>query len=99
MKNLARTWRPTRFEDIVGQEVIIRLLRNSLYRDRIFPAYLLMGQRGCGKTTIARVFAAALNCARYEDFRAAPKESTLPCGICLSCEAMLTGSHPDFIEI
>jgi len=99
MKNLARVWRPARFEDITGQDIIVRLLRNSLYRDRIFPAYLLMGQRGCGKTTIARVFAAALNCSKYDDFRNAPKECVLPCGICCSCESMLKGTHPDFIEI
>jgi len=99
MKNLALTWRPTRFEDVAGQEIVVRLLRNSLYRNRLFPAYLFMGQRGCGKTTLARIFAAALNCGEYEAFLTAPKTSFLPCGQCTSCSAMAAGQHPDFIEV
>lgn len=56
--NLARKWRSRNFEEIIGQELSIRMLKNSLYVGQYFPVYLFSGQRGCGKTTTARVFAA-----------------------------------------
>jgi len=97
--NLARKWRSKNFDTIVGQELCVRMLKNSLYLNQFFPVYLFSGQRGCGKTTTARVFAAALNCSVLPEFQKSPKQSLLPCGICVSCEAMLTSKHPDFIEI
>lgn len=97
--NLARKWRSKQFDQVVGQELSIRMLQNSLYLNQIFPVYLFSGQRGCGKTTTARIFAAALNCQELPAFRKDPKSHKIPCLNCESCKAMATGSHPDFIEI
>lgn len=96
--NLARKHRPSQFEAIIGQTLTVSLLKNSLYRQQFFPVYLLVGQRGCGKTTTGRVFAAALNCSKLDDFSKNPK-IIVPCGECASCVAMRAGKHPDFIEI
>lgn len=97
--NLARKWRSKSFDRIVGQDLLIRMLKNSLFLGQYFPVYLFAGQRGCGKTTTARVFAAAVNCERLADFRKQPKEFSIPCLACTSCQAMAAGKHPDFIEI
>lgn len=97
--NLARKWRSKNFDQIVGQDLSVRMLKNGLFLDQYFPVYLFSGQRGCGKTTTARVFAAAINCENLENFRAHPKDSSFPCLNCASCQAMLAGKHPDFIEI
>jgi DNA polymerase-3 subunit gamma/tau len=97
--NLARKWRSKSFDRIVGQDLLIRMLKNSLFLGQYFPVYLFAGQRGCGKTTTARVFAAAVNCERLADFRKQPKEFSIPCLECASCQAMAAGKHPDFIEI
>lgn len=97
--NLARKWRSKSFDQVVGQLLPIRMLKNSLYLESFFPVYLFSGQRGCGKTTMARVFAAAINCEKLSDFQKNPKNNSIPCLICNSCAAMLNGHHPDFIEI
>ena len=97
--NLARTWRSKHFDELVGQPLVVRLVKNSLYRNLIFPVYLLSGMRGCGKTSVARIFAAALNCEALEQFQRSPQEQQLPCLTCSSCLAMLKMNHPDFIEI
>lgn len=97
--NLARKWRSKTFDTIVGQSLAVRMLKNSLYRDYYFPVYLFAGQRGCGKTTTARIFAAALNCEQLSNFQKNPKEQGLPCLVCDSCVAMTMGNHPDFIEM
>ena len=97
--NLTRKWRSKTFDTIVGQDVSVRILKNSLFLDQIFPVYLFSGQRGCGKTSTARVFTAAVNCAGLEAFRAAPKANPVPCLTCASCLAMDQGKHPDFTEI
>ena len=97
--NLSRKWRSKNFDQLVGQELPVSMLKNSLYRNYFFPLYLLSGQRGCGKTTAARLFAAALNCDLLPAFQKNPKEITLPCNTCQSCTAFIRGSHPDFIEI
>ena len=75
------------------------MLKNSLYLNHYFPVYLFSGQRGCGKTSTARIFSAAINCQNLTDFRKNPKSSPLPCLTCQSCQAMLAGRHPDFFEI
>lgn len=97
--NLTRKWRSKTFDTIVGQDISVRILKNSLYLDQVFPVYLFSGQRGCGKTTTARVFTAALNCHELEAFRKNPKSVQVPCLQCTSCVAMENGKHPDFTEI
>src|SRR4051812_5189341 len=94
--NLARKWRSKNFDQIIGQELSIKMLKNSLYLGQFFPVYLFSGQRGCGKTTTARVFAAALNCQELPIFQKNPKQYSFPCLSCISCKAMITGQHPDF---
>lgn len=97
--NLARKWRSKTFDTIIGQELSLRILKNSLYLDQYFPVYLFAGQRGCGKTTTARVFASAINCEALSLFQKDPKNQPIPCLACLSCRAMEAGKHADFIEI
>lgn len=97
--NLARKLRAKNFDQIIGQTLSVRMLKNSLYLGHYFPVYLFSGQRGCGKTTTARVFSSALNCKDLESFQKNPKKYTLPCMVCDSCSAMLAGTHPDFIEM
>ena len=97
--NLARKLRSKQFDGIIGQELSVRILKNSLYLNQFFPVYLFSGQRGCGKTTTARVFATALNCEKLSEFQKDPRSVKVPCLQCGSCLAMSAGSHPDFIEI
>ncbi len=97
--NLARKWRPQNFDQIVGQQIPVKMLLNSLYLEKLFPVYLFAGQRGCGKTSSARIFGAAINCKNINKFREDPKLNKVPCLECESCKAMATGNHPDFIEI
>lgn len=97
--NLARKWRSKNFDQMVGQELSVRILKNSLYLNQLFPVYLFAGQRGCGKTSAARIFAAAVNCAALPDFQKNPKQYSVPCATCDSCRAMTEGNHPDFIEM
>lgn len=97
--NLSRKWRSQNFDQIVGQDLAVRILKNSLYLGHYFPVYLCSGQRGCGKTSTARIFAAAVNCHALPSFQKDPKNSSIPCLICESCIAMKEGNHPDFIEI
>ncbi len=97
--NLTRKWRSRTFDGIVGQSLVVRMLKNSLYRDKYFPVYLFSGQRGCGKTTTARIFAAAVNCEQLPQFQKDPKAISVPCLVCQSCKALFEMNHPDFIEI
>lgn len=97
--NLARSWRSKTFDEMIGQDLAIRMLKNSLYSEKFFPVYLFSGQRGCGKTTAARIFAAAVNCEKLERFQKDPKNAHIPCLNCVSCDAMTKGQHPDFIEM
>lgn len=97
--NLARTWRSKTFGQMVGQDLAVRILQNSLFKNYFFPVYLFAGQRGCGKTTSARLFAAAVNCHRLSTFQKDPRSCSLPCLTCPSCLAMSHNNHPDFIEI
>lgn len=96
--NLARKWRSAQFSEIIGQDLVVRILQNSLFKNQFFPVYLLSGQRGCGKTSTARVFAAAVNCQNLSEFQKNPKIA-IPCLSCASCLAMKKAQHPDFIEI
>ncbi len=97
--NLARKWRSKQFDEIVGQPLAVRLLKNSLYRNLLFPVYLLSGTRGTGKTSTARIFAAAVNCKMLKEFQKEPQNHPLPCLSCDSCKAMQRMEHPDVIEI
>lgn len=90
-KALYRTYRPQKFEEVYGQEVIIKTLKNTIKQNKISHAYLFSGPRGIGKTTIARIFAKALNCKNVIDGE--------PCCECDSCLSVSEGSHPDVIEI
>ncbi len=97
--NLARKWRPKTFDQIVGQEIPVRMLQNGLFLQKTFPVYLFAGQRGCGKTTTARVFGAAVNCHNLQKFQENPSANKIPCLECESCKSMAQANHPDFIEI
>lgn len=97
--NLSRKWRSQNFDQIIGQDLAVRILKNSLYLGHYFPVYLFAGQRGCGKTSTARIFAAAVNCYSLSSFQKDPKRTSVPCLVCDSCIAVRNGNHPDFIEI
>src|SRR5210317_2591053 len=88
---LARKWRPKIFEELVGQESVVRALVNGLDHDRVHHAFLLTGTRGVGKTTIARILAKCLNCETGV--------SSTPCGECSSCVDLDDGRFVDMIEI
>lgn len=90
---LARKWRPRSFADVVGQEEIVRALSNAVSQDRLAHAYLFSGPRGVGKTTSARLLAAAINC------HASDGPTPNPCGTCVSCSEVLEGRSMDTLEI
>jgi len=93
---LARRWRPLTFEAVLGQEPIVRTLRNALARQRIAHAYLFTGPRGVGKTTTARLLAMGLGCERAgTDVPGAP----VPCAACDPCREIAAGRALDVIEI
>ena len=85
-----RTYRPQKFSEVVGQKAVIKTLRNALSENKIAHAYLFCGPRGTGKTTMARLFAKALNCEEGIGHE---------CDVCQNCVAVKTGSHPDVFEI
>jgi len=97
--NLARKCRPRHFNDVVGQDLSVRILQNGLYLKKMFPLYIFSGQRGCGKTTTARIFAAAVNCEKLIKFQMDPKINSVPCLKCSSCKTFQAAHHPDFIEM
>lgn len=88
---LARKWRPRKFSEMVGQEHVLRALVNALDNDRLHHAYLFTGTRGVGKTSIARLFAKALNCEQGV--------SSEPCGVCTACREIAEGRFVDLIEV
>ena len=89
-KALYRTYRPMTFDEVAGQKHIIRTLRNALSENKIAHAYLFCGPRGTGKTTMARIFAKALNC---------DQGFSCQCNECENCRAIIEGRHPDVVEI
>ncbi|PSJ80618.1 DNA polymerase III subunit gamma/tau [Neisseria iguanae] len=88
---LARKWRPKTFADLIGQEHVVKALRNALDEGRLHHAYLLTGTRGVGKTTIARILAKSLNCEHADRGE--------PCGVCQSCTQIDAGHYVDLLEI
>lgn len=88
---ISRKYRPATFDEIVGQDHVTRTLRNAIQGDRIHHAYLFTGARGVGKTTAARALSRALNC------ETGPTDT--PCGTCVSCREIASGTSPDLIEV
>lgn len=88
---LYRVWRPQRFDDVVGQQVITQTLKNAIITNQISHAYLFAGPRGTGKTSAAKIFAKAVNCHHQKDGE--------PCNECDTCKAITAGTLNDVIEI
>lgn len=93
---LARKYRPATFADLIGQDAMVRTLKNAFEADRIAQAFMLTGIRGTGKTTTARIIAKGLNCIGT-DGTGGP--TTDPCGICQNCVAITQGRHVDVMEM
>lgn len=93
---LARKYRPQTFDDLIGQESLVRILRRAFAVGRVAHAFMLTGVRGVGKTTTARIIARALNCTGV-DGRGGPTAD--PCGVCPNCKAILADRHPDVLEM
>jgi len=88
---LARTWRPKQFSEVIGQPHVVDVLAHALDHDRVHHALLFTGTRGVGKTTLARIFAKALNCQEGI--------SSQPCGVCVHCQAVDEGRFIDLQEV
>ena len=93
---LARKYRPETFADLVGQDAMVRILRNAFEADRIAQAFILTGIRGTGKTTTARIIAKGLNCTGPDGTGGPTIE---PCGKCEHCQAIAEGRHVDVMEM
>ncbi|MGH2969768.1 MAG: DNA polymerase III subunit gamma/tau, partial [Solirubrobacteraceae bacterium] len=89
--SLYRRHRPRTFADVVGQDHVVRTLRNAIEQDKVHHAYLFVGSRGTGKTSMAKILAASLNCVRGPTVE--------PCGECDSCRAIASASSLDVIEM
>ena len=90
-QSLYRRHRPQSFADVVGQEPVVRTLSNAIERDRVHHAYLFVGSRGTGKTSMAKILARSLNCVEGP--------TLTPCGVCDSCVSIAAGSSMDVIEM
>jgi DNA polymerase-3 subunit gamma/tau len=93
---LARKYRPETFADLVGQDAMVRTLKNAFAADRIAQAFIMTGIRGTGKTTTARIIAKGMNCIG-SDGQGGP--TTDPCGVCEHCIAIIEGRHVDVMEM
>nr|GMD40751.1 protein STICHEL [Ipomoea batatas] len=91
IRSLCQKYRPTFFEELIGQTIVVQSLMNAISRGRIAPVYLLQGPRGTGKTSTARIFAAALNCLATEE--------TKPCGVCRECADFISGKCKNVREV
>ncbi len=89
--SLYRQWRPQRFSEIVGQETIVQTLRNAVLSQEVAHAYLFSGERGIGKTSVARILARAVNCLNSSDGE--------PCNTCANCMAIMANRSLDIVEI
>src|SRR5947209_8484510 len=88
---IARKYRPQSFDELIGQEHVQKTLSNAIEPGRVAHGYIFSGQRGTGKTTVARILARCLNCINGPSAR--------PCGVCASCTEIAAGNSPDVIEI
>ena len=95
-KVLARKYRPETFADLVGQDAMVRTLKNAFEADRIAQAFIMTGIRGTGKTTTARIIAKGMNCIG-PDGQGQP--TTDPCGVCEHCVSIMEGRHVDVMEM
>uniref|UniRef100_UPI000C6E3339 DNA polymerase III subunit gamma/tau n=1 Tax=Cereibacter azotoformans TaxID=43057 RepID=UPI000C6E3339 len=93
---LARKYRPQTFADLIGQDAMVRTLKNAFAADRIAHAFVMTGVRGVGKTTTARIIAKGLNCVG-PDGDGGP--TTEPCGVCEACRSIAEGRHVDVLEM
>src|SRR5580658_8072830 len=93
---LARKYRPSTFENLIGQEAMVRTLRNAFALNRVAHAFMLTGVRGVGKTTTARIIARCVNCIG-PDGNGGP--TAAPCGVCPNCVAILAEREPDVFEM
>ncbi len=93
---LARAYRPTKFDDLIGQEAMVRTLRRAFALGRVAHAFMLTGVRGVGKTTTARIIARCLTCVGPDGTGGPTAE---PCGVCPNCRAILADRHPDVVEM
>ena len=89
-KALYRTYRPSSFEEVAGQQHVVQTLKHAIEQNKIAHAYLFCGPRGTGKTSIAKIFAKTINCT---------SEGHRPCQKCENCLEVQNGSHPDIVEI
>lgn len=87
----ARKYRPQKFSEVTSQEFVTQTMKNAILSEKIAHSYLLSGPRGVGKTTIARIFAKAMNCTDLKDGE--------PCNVCNSCVEITNGNHPDVFEL
>src|SRR3954465_4058671 len=92
MASLYRRHRPRTFDDVVGQDHVVRTLRNAIEQDKVHHAYLFVGSRGTGKTSMAKILAASLNCERGGP-------TVTPCGECDSCRSIASATSLDVIEM
>lgn len=94
---LARKYRPQNFDDLIGQEAMVRTLSNAFSSGRIAHAFMLTGVRGIGKTTTARIIAKGLNCIGADGQNTKP--TTQPCGVCAPCKSITDGRNIDVLEL
>ena len=98
--SLYRRHRPRTFADVVGQEHVVRTLSNAIEQDRVHHAYLFVGSRGTGKTSMAKILAASLNCQGEAGGGTGPGGPTItPCGACESCRSIATATSLDVVEM
>ena len=92
-KVLARKYRPQKFRDLIGQDILVKILTNAITNERLAHAYVLTGVRGVGKTTTARLIAMSINCQKRNT------DNCEPCGECDSCKSTVIDSNLDVIEM